>query len=525
MISMNDFYTFGLSNSEKKSKLLIKQRKNFLESPKYNKFWDRSLRHVVIVLVMVFTLGVTTGSYIDSSYAQSDSIETSQQTTLSGDLQNNPVAQDILEKIAQTNQWIEDLEKREYEKTKAQQELEEKRAIALERLNEDLLAWENLWANYTSRAAFERFVEDKPSAIQGVFWDQFEFKEMKVKAGRAALKQVIADGGNLSEARAAYHKAAETKRIELIEMNAQFNVKHNLAYYNQQILFNSTGKLPQNPFTQSKLAEYYTDYRSNPEYISSNPNDKYAYESTNTSPDTNCRDGYVVVHRLQQNDYACITISTAEMWERRGMGEVVNSNSVIFDENSLSPNIPTNPGTFCKDGYIVVYHHEAKAYGCVLDSTAQEWIEEGIAEIHELTQFIVDKDKHKKIENQIFEINQEITSIYEDNVLEQIQIKKKYDLVYQDADKIFKQEEKKVLDKFYSNDEMSKNELSSAIIKVRENNESYKEKILEDKEQALETLKMELHKKMQQMAGEFDDNSEIKMVWNSAAEKYHATTR
>ena len=372
----------------------------------------------------------------------------------------------------------------------------------------------------------ERALKNNPvNSTDSIYDHPLKFTASKINAGRNALQKVLQDGGGPEEARDAFVKAAKITRAEMLSVNSIFNVINNNAYYNQQILFNSAGKLPQNPFTQSKLAEYYTDYRSNPEFISSNPNDKYAYESMNTSPDTNCRDGYVVVHRLQQNDYACITESTAEMWERRGMGEVVNSNSVIFDENSLSPNIPTNPGTFCKDGYIVVYHHEAKAYGCVLDSTAQEWIEEGIAEIHELTQFIVDKDKHKKIENQIFEINQEITSIYEDNILEQIQIKKKYDLVYQDADKIFKQEEKKVLDKFYSNDEMSKNELSSAIIKVRENNESYKEKILEDKEQALETLKMELHKKMQQMAGEFDDNSEIKMVWNSAAEKYHATTR
>ena len=166
---------------------------------------------------------------VQTIYAQ-DPNKTSSQTTLSGDLLSNPLAQDILEKIAQTYQWIEDLENREYEKTKAQQELEEKRAIALERLNQDLREWENLWANYTSRAAFERFVEDKPPQIQGVFWDQFEFMEMKVNAGRAALKEVIANGGSLSEARAAYHKAAETKRIELIEMNAQFNVKHNLAY-------------------------------------------------------------------------------------------------------------------------------------------------------------------------------------------------------------------------------------------------------------------------------------------------------
>ena len=472
---------------------------------------------IVFCFVAVFLMPVYANAQTD--------VETNGQTTLSGDLANNPLAQDILEKIEQTKQWIADLEKREYEKTKVQQELDEKRAIALERLNQDLLEWENLWANYTSRAAFERFVEDKPTAVQGVFWDQFEFKEMKVNAGRAALKEVIANGGTLSEARAAYHKAAETKRIELIEMNAQFNVKHNLAYYKEQLLFNSTGQLTLNPYTVSTLGEFYKDYRTNPGYLDANPNDKYAYDSLETSPDTNCRPGYVVVHRLTNNDYACITESTAEMWERHGIGKVVDTEAVIFDEFSLTPTVPTNPGTQCKDRHIVVYHFEAKAYGCVLESVANTWIEDDLAEIHELTQFILNKDKHKEIENQIYEINQEITVIYEDNILEQIQLKKKYDLMYLDADKLASQEQKELLNKFYSDDEMNKDELSSSIMKVRENNESNKEKILEDKAQALEDLKMELHQKMQQMASEFEDNSEIKMVWNSDSEKYHAAKR
>jgi hypothetical protein len=455
------------------------------------------------------------------AYAQTD-VETNGETRLSGDLLNSPLAQDILEKIEQTKQWIADLENREYEKTKAEQELDEKRAVALERLNQDLLEWENLWANYTSRAAFERFVEDKPTAVQGVFWDQFEFKEMKVNAGRAALKDVIANGGTLNEARAAYHKAAETKRIELIEMNAQFNVKHNLAYYKEQLLFNSTGQLPLNPYTVSTLGEFYKDYRTNPWYLEANPNDEYASESLETSFDTHCRPGYVVVHRLANNDYACITESTAEMWERHGIGKVVDVDQVIYDENSLTPTIPTNPGTQCKDRHIVVYHFEAKAYGCVLQSVSVAWIEEGAAEIHELTQFILNKDKQKEIELQIFEINQEIADIYDENILEQNQLKKKYEQIYKDADKSASQEQKELLDQFYSEDEMSKEDLSSAIMKSRENNEIKKEKILEDKFQALEDLKQDLHRTMQQMAREFDNNPEIKLVWDSNDEKYHA---
>ena len=39
-----------------------------------------------------------------------DSIDTSEQTTISNNLQNNPLAQDILKKIEQTKQWIAELE-------------------------------------------------------------------------------------------------------------------------------------------------------------------------------------------------------------------------------------------------------------------------------------------------------------------------------------------------------------------------------------------------------------------------------
>ena len=97
--------------------------------------------------------------------------------------------------------------------------------------------------------------------------------------------------------------------------------------------------------------------------------------------------------------------------------------------------------------------------------------------------------------------------------------------MYLDADKITSQEQKELLDKFYSEGEMSKEELSISILKLRENNELNKEKILEDKAEALEKLKRDLHRKMQQMASEFEDNSEIKLVWNSSAEQYHATKK
>ena len=482
------------------------------------------MRQVVIPLIIILALSFTFGTNLQSGNAQIDSLEASEQTTLSGDLLNNPIAQDILEKIEETKKWIADLEKREYERTKAQQELEEKRVVALERLNQDLLEWENLWANYTSRAAFERFVEDKPPQIQGVFWDQFEFKEMQVKAGREALKEVIANGGSLSEARAAYHKAAETKRIELIEMNAQFNVKHHLAYYNEQLLFNSTGQITLNNYTKSKLAEYYADYRSDPEYLLANPNDKYAVESFATERNTQCRDGYILVHRLS-NDYTCVTESTAERWERYGMGEIIDPNEVIFDENSLTPNIKTNPGTQCKDRHTVIYLYDTNEYACILESFAATWIEEGSAEIHDLTKFILEKDKQQKIEIQVFELNQEINDVYDLHTIDQIQLKKEYDLMYKEADELTREEEKNLQKKYYSSEDMTKDHLALLIMELRENNETNKEQILRDKSQALEDLNMKMHKKMQKMSSEFKNNSDIKMIWNSDDSKFQAEQR
>ncbi|NIP62058.1 MAG: hypothetical protein GWN01_11805, partial [Nitrosopumilaceae archaeon] len=61
---------------------------------------------LLIGMVIIFTFS--------PAFAQSNDVYTSNQTTLSKDLQNNPVAQEILKKIEQTKQWIAELEQRNY---------------------------------------------------------------------------------------------------------------------------------------------------------------------------------------------------------------------------------------------------------------------------------------------------------------------------------------------------------------------------------------------------------------------------
>ena len=479
--------------------------------------------------VFLFIVSV---SLIQVSYAQTDDnvddgidVGVSEQVTLSDDLLSDPIAQDLLKKIEQTKKFIAELEQKEYEDNQAKQQLEEMRTLSLEKIQKDLEEWERLWEKHSSRNAFESFTSKKPEYVRGVFWDQFEFKEQKVKAGREALKQVLLDGGSLQEARKAYHKAAEIKKIELIEMNAQFNVKHNLAYYNQQQIFNSTGQFHPSPASEASIAEYYTNYRLDPTYLLANPGDEYSAKyGSNANPDMQCRPDYVVIHRTSQNDYVCIQVSTAEIWERHEMGIIVDKDQedAEIDENSIIQNVITNPGTQCKDGYTVLYHISEYNYKCVSESTAEKWLDEGIGEVHNLLQYIAGKDQYKIVLDEIYEINQKISRIDEEYALKLDKLEVKYDDLLRDVKNSSKQAERDLIDEFHASETITKDDLSRKIIVVREDLESEKEKITKDELNSITDLESELKDTLLGVAKKYENDPDIEVVWNTEKSMYEA---
>jgi hypothetical protein len=271
-----------------------------------------------ILLLFAFVL-VTTISISPQIYAQTDNtIDTSDQTTLSGNLENNPVAQDILKKIEQTKRWIVELEKRNYDLLEPQRELNEKREQVLKILQQDLIEWEAMWEEYSPRNAYAKFVDKKPEWIQGVFWDQFEFTESKAEAGKIAFNQVKYNGGTFLEARQAYFNAAESRYIELIAVNRDYNVKNNLASVKLQTFFDNTGQFIRTSENREALKKQFQDYRTQPAFLKENP-DEVEY-----SPINECRKGYVLIYLQQQFDSVCMPISTAEMYEKYNMGHVKN---------------------------------------------------------------------------------------------------------------------------------------------------------------------------------------------------------
>ncbi len=467
-----------------------------------------------IIYACLFGLMVISVNY---SFAQS---ETSEQVTLSGDLANNPVAQDILKKIEQTKKWIKELEEKNYETLEAKKELEAKRAQALEKLNQDLNEWEALWEYYSPKNSFSRFVDKvKEPQVKEVFWDQFEFQQIKVDAGRDALKKVLANGGSLKEARQAYHKAAETKRIELIEVNSIFNVKHNLAYYNQQIMFNKEGQFIETPITGEQLRKYYEDYRTNPAYLQANPDDTISWEDLGkTTPNTECRKGSVVVYRFHANDYVCISMPTAEMWIRHGMGEITG--------NSTASNVDSvTPLTKCDEGLTVVYALESGKYSCVLQETADSWIAQGIAESHDPQSYILDKIQDKDVSAIIQEINQKLEEFDDDLALKQAELKDVYDKKYADALKQSKNDEKSAIKDQSERSGMTIEDLSTKIMQIRKEYDSTQENILQEKIEALKILD-DVHKEnVKKFADTYEFDPYVKIVWNSELSKYDAVEK
>lgn len=472
---------------------------------------------VILGISVVFALFFA----INPAFAE-ESVDTSEQTTLSKDLENNPLAQEILQKIEQSKKWIAELEQRNYDKLEAQKELEAKRSHALEKLKQDLAEWKKLWDYYSPRNSFERFVDKIPSSdVQGVFWDQFEFKEMKVNAGREAMKKVFANGGSLSKARQAYHQAAETKRIELIEANSLFNVNHNLAYYNQQVLFNTQGQFVETPIAGEQLRKYYEDYRANPAYLDANPNDAVSWdELRKTNSDTECREGQVVVYRFHANDYVCVTMSTAEMWIRHGMGEIPgDSQGITSSENTV------NPLTKCDDGFITIFTIKSEKYSCVLEETGKQWIEQGIAEIHDPESYILERINDKETLLKIQDINQEIKEFNLELQEKQIELKKNYDKKYADALAQSKENQKKAITDYNEHTGMTKKELSIEIYSVRKQHERIQDDLLEEKIESLKMLEDEYKIKVKNFADNYQFDKDIKIVWNSDKSSYDAVRR
>lgn len=162
-------------------------------------------------------------------------------------LQKNPLAMKILAEMEkQKLRYKQQMSGHSHpiQLTTQQIEVEEKRAIAQERLSERLDAFMLKYKDKMPKAAFAKFVEKKPDYVHGVFWGMFDYMQAKVDTARGAMKQVLDNGGSLAEARDAYFAHAQTSRVQLIQVVEDLNVEHGHADKTVQDTFDELGKLP-----------------------------------------------------------------------------------------------------------------------------------------------------------------------------------------------------------------------------------------------------------------------------------------
>ena len=442
-------------------------------------------------------------SIVQASYAQTQS----DQTTFSDDLLNDPIAQDILKKIEQTKKMIVELEQKEYEQNQAQENLQKMRDMSVQRLNQDLDVWERLWEKHSSRNVFNEFVNKKPSHVQGVFWDQFEFKEQKVNAGRNAMNQVLANGGTMQDAKNAYHMAASTSKIELIEMNAQFNVRHNLADYEEQQIFNSTGQVHMSSTTKAKFADFYSDYKLQPSYVLANSDDVNVSET-----DTECKEGSILVTRIVSGSHSCVDELMAQKWIENGVTGIA-----VSGINLSVPEVRTNPGTECKEGYQVVYTIATSEYQCVSESDAKEMIENNTAENHTLIDYIASKDKLKVHEDIIYEINQEILEINQEYDLKKKTLETKYDDALENEDLQRKQNMRDIVNE-YRLENITKEDVTKQISEIRNTANVIQEKMLGEKIHAANMLEAELRDRILEAIKGYEDAPDLYANWSHLSE-------
>ena len=165
-------------------------------------------------------------------------------TVSSDKINQDPTASKILKNIekAKNQQAVQEEKIKKIEDNK--KFLEEQRALADQKLQNDLSGWITQFDPFTPRNAYAAFVSEVNQTVQSIFWGQFNFTDQKTNDGLSAMIQVLQSGGSDVDARKAFIQKATSSRNEIIKVNNDLNVKYGHANKDMQSKFDSYGKLP-----------------------------------------------------------------------------------------------------------------------------------------------------------------------------------------------------------------------------------------------------------------------------------------
>lgn len=245
------------------------------------------------------------------------------------DIKNNPKAQDILSKIEESRQRIKDMQESRQKQIAHQKFIEEQRALAHANLQKELSSMNKKFEDNTPRNAFSTFVSSLDSNIHGIFWDQFNYLDAKVRVANSARNSVLANGGSYFEAQQEYYKYVSMPKIEMINVIQDLNVQHKFTDSSKQSYFDAYGKLPrfeeetQTPCYSCQKYEEIRDKSYDPEGLP-----KMNFESSivqDEQPDKNTEEINNLKTRL--SDLRAEFVSSTNLDEQKSL--ISSMNSVI----------------------------------------------------------------------------------------------------------------------------------------------------------------------------------------------------
>ncbi len=157
-------------------------------------------------------------------------------------IKNDPGMMKILDRIELFKQQYAAQQQRQTLQDQQQNLIDQQRKLANDYLQADLTSLSNINTN-SPTIAYSGFVSKVNNSTQGVFQDEFAYMQAKVAEGKLAMSKVLQNGGSIDDARNAYYGGAATQMTELVNVNKETNIKHNLADATVQDLFDKNGNL------------------------------------------------------------------------------------------------------------------------------------------------------------------------------------------------------------------------------------------------------------------------------------------
>ncbi|KAF6246496.1 hypothetical protein C6990_08295 [Nitrosopumilus sp. b3] len=127
---------------------------------------------------------------------------------------------------------------------KEKQEIDEKRQLAKEDLQNDLKESERRNEAHSPRNVFYKFIQEVDSSVRGIFWQQFLFTERITNQAAEAKNDALKEGKSSFEATKIFQKKAAVSQKEVIEFNKGLSITHGNSTSGIQNLFDENGKLP-----------------------------------------------------------------------------------------------------------------------------------------------------------------------------------------------------------------------------------------------------------------------------------------